>query len=68
MNHKIDFNDLIQNKSYFIHVGLPHYYRGTFRASANEIGYFENVVAIFPEGEVILFQGQYFASTRLFFT
>jgi hypothetical protein len=62
---EVAFKDL-KPGDYEIHVGIAHYYIGTFKQHVDNLAYFDPVKAVFPKGMVHYSQGQYFQEHRIF--
>jgi hypothetical protein len=64
----VDFLELKEETEYEIHVNAKHYYIGLFKKYVGGLAYFENVKAVFPEGMIPYYQGQYFDKSRVYST
>ena len=64
----VEFLELKKGTDYEVHVNAKHYYIGTFTDYVDELAYFINLKAVFPEGTMPYFQGQYFDKSRVYST
>jgi hypothetical protein len=64
----VEFLELKEGTEYEVHVNAKHYYIGMFKKYVDDLAYFENVKAVFPEVTMPYFQGQYFDNSRVYST
>jgi hypothetical protein len=63
----VEFLELKEGTEYEVHVNAKHYI-GMFKKYVDELAYFVNLKAVFPEVTIAYFQGQYFDNSRVYST